>query len=292
MTVQMSSQRRGGALIEKNPHKRAGTRRASASCSSTARTCQASTPGNQSRNWPTVAPLSRFSKRADTGTRVPANVQAPLSLPGRRSTAGHRSQSVTPSPPFHRYVPRHSPSPRPLPRTRRLQTGRSPGDGARRPRPTHLPAVTHRTHPALSYGRCPRPARPPLTIHRPHPDASTPTHPPASTTTATDSLRCTLESGSNPRHSEPRAHKTPAATPPPPGVPRNAFTRRPDIDLDPRTTSDNPCRPDARLFVGAASPTRPSSGRDPTDPPNCAGPDSNPISAGKGRSSKTITPCT
>ena len=90
--------------IKRNPHRRAGTRRASASCSSTARTCQAATPGNQSRNWPTVAPLSRFSNRADTGTRVPANVQAPLSLPGRRSTAGHRAQSVMPSPAYHRYV--------------------------------------------------------------------------------------------------------------------------------------------------------------------------------------------
>jgi hypothetical protein len=36
-----------------------------------------------------LAPASRFSKRALTGTRVPLNNQVPLALPGCRSTTGH-----------------------------------------------------------------------------------------------------------------------------------------------------------------------------------------------------------
>src|SRR5205809_6423995 len=51
------------------------------------------TPGNHSRNWFTVAPPSRFSKSACTGTRVPLNTHAPLTLPGTRSTAAHIVQS-------------------------------------------------------------------------------------------------------------------------------------------------------------------------------------------------------
>src|SRR5205809_1299018 len=51
------------------------------------------TPGNHSRNWFTVAPPSRFSKSACTGTRVPLNTKAPLTLPGTRSTAVHIVQS-------------------------------------------------------------------------------------------------------------------------------------------------------------------------------------------------------
>jgi hypothetical protein len=48
----------------------------------TAKACSRVTPGNHSRNWSTVAPPSRFSKSACTGTRVPLNTQAPLTLPG------------------------------------------------------------------------------------------------------------------------------------------------------------------------------------------------------------------
>ena len=54
----------------------------------------------QSRNCSFAAPFSRFSKRADTGTLVPVNTQAPLSLPGTLSTAGHVSQFVIRSPRF------------------------------------------------------------------------------------------------------------------------------------------------------------------------------------------------
>src|SRR5436190_5666264 len=59
----------------------------------TAKACSRVTPGNHSRNWFTVAPPSRFSKSACTGTRVPLNTQAPLTLPGTRSTTPHFDQS-------------------------------------------------------------------------------------------------------------------------------------------------------------------------------------------------------
>ena len=65
---------------------------------STASTAVRSTPGNQSRNCWTVAPSLRFSKRAETGTRVPANTHAPLAFSGSRSTAGHVVQSAIVSP--------------------------------------------------------------------------------------------------------------------------------------------------------------------------------------------------
>jgi hypothetical protein len=67
--------------------------RLSSVCSRTASTCSRLTPGNQSRNSSTVAPASRFSKSAFTGTRVPLNTHAPLTLSGARSTAGHWLQS-------------------------------------------------------------------------------------------------------------------------------------------------------------------------------------------------------
>jgi hypothetical protein len=62
--------------------------------SRTAAAFQPSTPGNHSRNCSMVAPSLRFSKRVDTGTRVPRNTQAPPSLSGCRSTAALLSQSV------------------------------------------------------------------------------------------------------------------------------------------------------------------------------------------------------
>ena len=45
-------------------------------------------------NCPTGAPSSRFSKRAATGTRVPANTQAPLTRSGSRSTAAQENQLI------------------------------------------------------------------------------------------------------------------------------------------------------------------------------------------------------
>ena len=59
----------------------------------TVKACSRVTPGNHSRNYSTVAPPSRFSNRARTGTRVPVNTHAPLTLPGTRSTAEHFVQS-------------------------------------------------------------------------------------------------------------------------------------------------------------------------------------------------------
>lgn len=40
------------------------------------------------------APSSRFSKRAEMGTRVPRNTQAPLTTWGSRSAAEHVDQSI------------------------------------------------------------------------------------------------------------------------------------------------------------------------------------------------------
>jgi len=55
----------------------------------TASACSCETAGNHSTKSSTVAPASRFSKRADTGTRVPQKTQAPLTLSGSLSTCGH-----------------------------------------------------------------------------------------------------------------------------------------------------------------------------------------------------------
>src|SRR5438876_6205710 len=70
-----------------------GTARDDSANLRTVKACSRVTPGNHSRNWSTVAPPSRFSKSACTGTRVPLNTQAPLTLPGTRSTAAHFDQS-------------------------------------------------------------------------------------------------------------------------------------------------------------------------------------------------------
>src|SRR5436190_16967557 len=61
--------------------------------SRTASACSLVTPGNHARKSETVAPPSRFSKRATTGTRVPLKTHEPLTLSGSRSTAGHEDQS-------------------------------------------------------------------------------------------------------------------------------------------------------------------------------------------------------
>ena len=75
-------------LVEQDPQA-ADTCRSRRSWSRTLSACQRSTPGNQSRNCSTVAPSLRFSNSAATGTRVPRNTHAPLTLSGSRSMAGH-----------------------------------------------------------------------------------------------------------------------------------------------------------------------------------------------------------
>ena len=92
-------QRSRRTLIEQQLQWASALLNARASCSSTARTCFLSTPGNHSTNSSIVAPPARFSNRAYTGTRVPVNAQAPLILPVLRSTAGQLLQSVIRSPP-------------------------------------------------------------------------------------------------------------------------------------------------------------------------------------------------
>jgi hypothetical protein len=47
----------------------------------------ADTPGNHSMKFSTVAPPSMLTNSAETGTRVPRNIQVPLSFRGSRSTA-------------------------------------------------------------------------------------------------------------------------------------------------------------------------------------------------------------
>jgi len=62
-------------------------------CSNTFFTSSRDTSGNHSRNSSIVAPPSIFENRAETGTRVPRNTQAPLTLSAWRSTAGQDVQS-------------------------------------------------------------------------------------------------------------------------------------------------------------------------------------------------------
>lgn len=77
------------ALIKQDFH----AARLRPACASTASTCARVTPGNHSKNSSMVAPASRFSNSACTGTRVPLNNHAPLTLSGMRSTTGHVRQS-------------------------------------------------------------------------------------------------------------------------------------------------------------------------------------------------------
>jgi len=69
-----------------------------ASWSRTAAICARVTPGNQAKNWSTVAPSRRFSKSAVTGTRVPRKTQAPPTRSGSRSISSNLPQSCMPSP--------------------------------------------------------------------------------------------------------------------------------------------------------------------------------------------------
>jgi hypothetical protein len=57
-------------------------------------TCCRLTDGNHSKNSSMVEPWSRCSNSAATGRRVPLKHHVPLSLPGLRSTAGQRLQSI------------------------------------------------------------------------------------------------------------------------------------------------------------------------------------------------------
>src|SRR6266478_330985 len=77
----------------KLPVQAIGTARDDSANLRTVKACSRVTPRNHLGNWSTVAPPSRFSKSACTGTRVPLNTQAPLTLPGTRSTAAHFVQS-------------------------------------------------------------------------------------------------------------------------------------------------------------------------------------------------------
>ena len=79
-------ERRGDPLVEQHAHAQE-VWLLRAACTSTASICARLTPGNHSRNCSTVAPPSRFSKRALTGTRVPPKTHAPATFCGSRSTA-------------------------------------------------------------------------------------------------------------------------------------------------------------------------------------------------------------
>lgn len=91
VAAEKAAQRHGCALIKKNLHGRRPqvSTRLRWACSRTASTCSRATPGNHSRKFSAVAPLSRFSNSACTGTRVPLKSQTPLTFPGIRSTAEH-----------------------------------------------------------------------------------------------------------------------------------------------------------------------------------------------------------
>ena len=87
-----------GPLIEEDPHvgRDWTSVKLFAACSSTDSTCWRVTPGNHRRNSSTVAPPSRFSNNALTGTLVPLKLHVPLSLSGFSSTASHLAQSSMP----------------------------------------------------------------------------------------------------------------------------------------------------------------------------------------------------
>ena len=102
MSRELLPERHGSTLVEQDFHDCVGVLRPFASCSRTALTFHSSTPWNQSRNCPVVAPQPRFLSSAHMGTLVPAKTQAPLSLSGCRSSAGHVSQFVIGLPCFNR----------------------------------------------------------------------------------------------------------------------------------------------------------------------------------------------
>ena len=87
MCSQRVAQRRRNTLVEQD------FQTLWLACLSTTSTCALVTPGNHSMKSPIDAPLSRFSKRADTGILVPRKTHAPFIISGERSTAGHDDQS-------------------------------------------------------------------------------------------------------------------------------------------------------------------------------------------------------
>ena len=97
VTLKISTERHRCALIEKDFHCEVKNYASVKLCCSakvrTAETCSVDTPGNHSRNWSIVAPDSRFSKRAFTGTRVPRKTHAPLNTSWELSTSGQLLQS-------------------------------------------------------------------------------------------------------------------------------------------------------------------------------------------------------
>ncbi len=94
MAHEVPSERCRRALIEEDFHETVELA-ANASASSTASTWERSTPGNQERNSLMEAPSLKFSKSAATGTRVPRNTHAPLTVPGCCSTASQLFQYPT-----------------------------------------------------------------------------------------------------------------------------------------------------------------------------------------------------
>jgi hypothetical protein len=89
------AKRRGCTLIKQNEHywSAADESRLRTAKSITALTCSRSRPSYQLTMSSRLAPASRFSNIVATGILVPRSTQAPLNLPGMRSTAGQRDQS-------------------------------------------------------------------------------------------------------------------------------------------------------------------------------------------------------
>ena len=82
MSFEVSPKGRRRPVVKQDFHASANVLRDSASCLRTAATCHAFTSGYHSRNSLTVAPLSMFSKRAYTGTRVPMKGPVATDLAG------------------------------------------------------------------------------------------------------------------------------------------------------------------------------------------------------------------
>ena len=74
----MSAQWSRSALIKENPQGQAGVSKLDSAYFSTASAWARCTPGNHSRKSSTVAPSSKFSNKARTGTLVPRKIHAPL----------------------------------------------------------------------------------------------------------------------------------------------------------------------------------------------------------------------
>src|SRR4029077_11649241 len=98
MSLKERTDRERSTLIEKNQHQRVTgdggvASRLRAANSMTASTCSRSRPSNHSIISSMLAPAFRFSKITETGMRVPLSTHAPLTFPGKLSTAGHSDES-------------------------------------------------------------------------------------------------------------------------------------------------------------------------------------------------------